>query len=242
MQPLLEIFTTSWNEHRTVEKLINWYRDRVPDCAITVFDNESSDYGSTRRICEIYEARFMTFSTDGKMAEEVLIQLRNTAWKSTAAKFAIVCDSDELVDISESQLLSCGDGEKWNLCKCHGVELFGHDADLCGEFWGIDSEGYSKSVLFYAPAVDSMNFFAGSHSCSPAMNPGYEQKWCEEKINLYHTKWQSWEKGLVRQNEIKNKGISQFSQDRKWNFHYSLPDSAHEEYFRNGYEKRRRFL
>lgn len=240
-RPLLEVFTTSWNEPFVVEKLINWYRHRVPGCAITVFDNESCDGWATRRICEMYEARFSTFKTDGEMDEGTMIHLRNNAWKMSTAKFIIVCDSDELVDITEQDLLDCNDGELWNLCKCNGVELFGHTLMDNGAFYGVESEGYSKSVLFHRDSVVSMNFAPGSHTCNPTMQPGIQPKWNPNKVNLFHTKWQDWDYGIERQHAIREKGVSADSKQRGWGFHYSLPDSAHDEYFNNGYAKRKRY-
>jgi hypothetical protein len=239
--PLLEVFTTSWNEPETVEKLIKWYRDRVPGCAITVFDNESGDLGETRFICERNGVKFMVFSTDGSMDESSLIAIRNNAWKISTAKFIIVCDSDELVDIAEQDLIDCNNGEAWNLCKCNGVELFGHADEDNGYFYGVESEGYSKSVLFHRDSVVSMNFAPGSHTCNPTMQPGIQPRWNPNKVNLFHTKWKDWDYGIERQHAIREKGVSADSKQKGWNFHYSLPDSAHEDYFQKGYERRKRY-
>lgn len=239
-QPLLEVFTTSWNEPETVERLILWYRHRVPGCLISVCENTNTwAQTKTTDLVSKYSIKLGMFDTKEKMDEDHLIWIRNTIWKGSTAKFVIVCDSDELVDVTEQDLLACNDGEEWNLCKCHGVELFGHEAADGGRFFGVDADGYSKSVLFHRASVESMNFAAGSHTCSPTMNMGYLPKWNPAQINLYHTKWQDWDRGLARQHQIRDRGVSEQSVRNGWNFHYSLPDFAHEEYFRNGYEKRK---
>lgn len=237
---LLEVFTTSYNEPDTVKRFIEWYRGHVPSCKINVFDNESSDGGATKELCEKMGVRFMTFSTNGKMDESALIMLRNYSWKDSCADFVIVCDSDELVDVTEQYLIDCNNGDKWNLCKCHGVELFGHEDEDAGIFYGSDSPGYNKSVLFHRQSVEHMNFAPGSHSCNPVMREGVKQKWITN-INLFHTKWQDWQKGIDRQHAIRDKGIAEDSKRRGWNFHYSLPDYRHEEYFKNGYSGRVRY-
>lgn len=242
MRKLLEVFTTSYNEPKTIKKLIDFYRQRVPDCAITVFDNESTDGGETERICVEHNVTFRTFNTNGKMDEAALIMLRNNSWKISDSRFAIVCDSDELVDVAEEDLLVCNDGEWWNVCHCQGVELFGTKDDNPDEFWGVDSVGYSKSVLFHIPSIESMNFAPGSHQCNPTTKNGLPLKWSPNRFKLYHTKWQNWDEGLSRQKEIKEKGITEHSKKLGWNFHYSLPDSAHEEYFSKAYAQRRRYL
>jgi hypothetical protein len=238
--PLLEVFTTIYNEPETVRRLIKWYRDRVPGCAITVFDNESDpvEAEETAKICQKNNVTMHTFSTGGKMDEAALILIRNHGWMTSDAAFVVVCDSDELVDVTEADLIDCNYGEKWNLCKCHGVELFGRRDEDEGRFYGVESEGYSKSVLFHRKSVAHMNFAPGSHTCSPSMNQGYEPRWSPFGPYLFHTKWQDWDEGIARQHAIRDKGIAEDSKQKGWNFHYSLPDSDHKNYFEQGYAKR----
>lgn len=238
MSPTLDIFTTSYNEPETVATLIDWYRKRVPHCNIVVLDNESDDNGQTRQICANNSVRFETFSTGGVMDESALIYLRNNAWKGSKADFVIVCDSDELVDVNIDVLKQSESGAWWNLCQCQGVELFGRINEDLGKFYGTKSEGYSKSVLFHRPSVVDMNFAPGSHTCGPTMKDGVAPMWISGRVNLFHTKWQDWGSGLDRQHAIRDKGLAESNKRNGWNFHYSLPDSAHEEYFNAGYAKR----
>jgi len=241
MENLLEVFTTTWNEPETLEKLIKWYRLRVPDCKITVNDNESIDLGRTADLCRKYGCSLFSFSTGGKMDEGALIYLRNNVWKNSSAQFAIVCDSDELVDVTESDLLDCGDGEKWNLCKCNGIELFGTAEDEPDSMWGSDANGYCKSVLFHRESVLNMNFTPGSHTCSPLMQVGITQKWSPVRFNLFHTKWQNFATAIARQHMIHEKGRSVESVSMGWGFHYDVDDEAHRKYFQKGFEKRERY-
>jgi len=241
MENLLEVFTTTWNEPETLEKLIKWYRLRVPDCKITVNDNESIDLGRTADLCRKYGCSLFSFSTGGKMDEGALIYLRNNVWKNSSAQFTIVCDSDELVDVTKSDLLACEDGRIWNLCKCNGIELFGTNEDEPESMYGSPAVGYCKSVLFHRASVVEMNFAPGSHTCSPVMRNGFLQKWSEKRFNLFHTKWQNLAAGLTRQHMIHAKGRSQDSIGKGWGFHYDVADEEHYKYFQKGFEKRERY-
>lgn len=237
MRPLLEIFTTSFNEKFTVQELITFYREKVPDCLITIQDNMSDD--GTDVIAKENNCKFIQFDTEGKMDEKTLINLRNNSWKDSEAYYVCICDSDELVNVNKEELLANLDNMRnqqsyWNVCKTNGIELFGHDKFFKDATMGLYSEGYSKMAIFIKDAISTMNYGAGSHNASPIANEGYEIKYMENPFELYHTKWQNFEAGIKRQNEIKIKDVSADSKSKGWNFHYSLDNEAHKSYFDAG--------
>jgi hypothetical protein len=61
-RPLLQVYTTTFKEPLVLKELIDFYRKRVPDCIITVQDNESNDE-VTRQIAEDNNCEFRSFST-----------------------------------------------------------------------------------------------------------------------------------------------------------------------------------
>lgn len=235
-RPLLEIFTTSWNEECTILELISFYRGLVPNCLITVQDNMSTD--NTEKLCKDNNVKFTTFDTQGKMDEKTLINLRSNSWKNSEAIYVITCDCDELVDISELELLKNLSNNQWNITKCNGVELFGNDKNIKDANYGIYSKGYSKTVLWMKDAIKESILSPGNHTSKFIPNAGYELKYNEFPPNLYHTKWMDYDKGIKRQNQIKNKGVSQDSIFKGWNFHYNLSDSHHQSYWENGMKNR----
>lgn len=235
-RPLLHVFTTSYQEVKTIMELITFYRERIPNCLITVYDNMSDD--NTEQICKENNVEFIQFDTNGKMDEKTLIELRNNNWKNSEANYIIVCDSDELVDITEKELLDNLENPSWTVSKCKGVELFGNDKFFKDAYYGVYSEGYSKKVLFLKDAIESMNFEAGSHKANPTPNLGFGVIYNENPPKLYHTKWQDFEEGITRQNMIKNKGVSEDSKKKGWNFHYNLSDNIHKDYWQNGFNNR----
>lgn len=235
-KPLLEIFTTTYNMESSIKEFIDFYRNRVPNCNIMIYDNMSVD--NTVNICRENNVNTVSFDTQGKMDEKTLIEIRNNCWKNSQAEFIIVCDSDEFVTITEKELLEA----TWNISKCKGIELFEENWMPIEEYTeGLFSEGYSKKVLFKKNAIQEMNFAPGSHSCSPIPKQGIQLIWNENPPFLLHGKWRSWENGRIRQNEMKIKGVSEDSKRKGWNFHYSLPDSDHRNYFMNGINNKIKF-
>lgn len=229
MENLLHIFTTSWNDQRGMGEFITWYRNKVSNCKITVYDNLSDD--NTKQIalennCEVFD-----FHTDGKMDEKTLIEIRNNCWKNSDCKYIAVVDLDELIDIDLEELEN---NIIWTVNKCNGVEIFGHNKLFRDSFYGVYSLGYSKKVLWLKEAIREPNLEAGSHNSSPIPNEGFEIIYNENPFKLYHTKWQDWEDGLARQKQIAEKGISQDSKSKGWNFHYGLDENTHRNYFENG--------
>ena len=237
-KPLLEVFTTSWNERNTILELINFYRSLVPDCLIHVQDNMSTD--DTEEVCKENNVKFTSFDTDNKMDEGVLIKLRNNSWKNSNAHYVIVCDSDELVEVNKEELLSNLNDIKWTVAKCKGVELFGNDKQFKDAKYGVFSEGYSKKVLWLRKAIKESILSPGSHTANFIPNEGFQIIYNENPPFLYHTKWMDYEYGINRQKQIKEKGISKESKSKGWNFHYSLSEQKHFDYWQNGMRNRKK--
>jgi glycosyltransferase involved in cell wall biosynthesis len=233
---LLEVFTISYQESDTIMELINFYRERVPDCIINVLDNMSTD--DTEKICKENNVNFSQFDTGGKMDEQTLINLRNNSWKNSDAKFVVMCDSDELVDVNQKDLEECYENNTWNVCKCIGYELYGYDKHFKDAFYGVHGGGYDKVALFRRDQIEEMNYSPGSHSCDSKSKNGVPIIFCQKSVSLYHTKWMNFEYGLKRQNMIKEKGRSEDSISKGWDYHYELPDSDHIKWFTTLYDVR----
>ena len=77
--PLLEVFVCTWCEDKILLDFIQWYRSRVPDCLITVYDNMSDD--RTVEIALDNECKVIPYDTSGYMDEQTLMNIRNNCWK-----------------------------------------------------------------------------------------------------------------------------------------------------------------
>jgi hypothetical protein len=228
MTPLLDVYTVTWNEQIFLHDFIKFYKNRC-ECNIIILDNDSTD--QTVEIAKDYGCEVRSFSTNNQMDEHTLIKIRNTCWLDSTAKFRIVCDSDEFVDVNQS-MLENAIKEEWDYCICEGYEMFGF-----GEKWealvrGIRSVGYCKPVLF-KDTIHGMNFAPGSHSANPTTLRRENPLFVINYPKLYHTKWRDYTYGLNRQRILAQR-VSSNSKNNGWNFHYGLDESIHKEYFMNG--------
>jgi glycosyltransferase involved in cell wall biosynthesis len=231
MNNLIEIHVITFNEEKTILDFIVFYRNNLPDVRIIAHDNESTD--NTVHILKTFNCEVIPFSTDGKMDEFTLMGIRNNCWKDSTAKWIIVVDSDEFVQITPEQLT-----DDFNIIKCAGFEIFGEGEIFEELLYGVESVGYSKPAIFKREDFVEINYAPGNHTCSPQPVEGKEIKWCQKEIRLYHTKWRSWENGINKAKEIAPR-VSEESKLFGWNFHYSLDDSIHKDYYENGLKLRR---
>lgn len=239
-KPLLEIFVTTWNEEKILPDFIKWYRSRVPDCLITVIDNQSTDL--TTKIAFENECKIISFTSNNEMDEQTLMNIRNNCWKDSEAEWCLVVDCDELVDIDTHFLKTNNTGM---IFKCVGYEMFGTEEDTIETLiQGCPSAGYCKPVLFRNHYFEEINLKPGSHDAEPLINKGitdvlktFSIVWDSTSVNLYHTKWRSWTNGIERA-RLLAKRRSEHSKQMGWNFHYELDESIHKDYYDNGIKNR----
>lgn len=232
-KPLLEIFVVCWNESKILPDFIKWYRDRVPNCLITVYDNNSDD--NTFDIALDNECKVIPFDTGGYMDEQTLMNIRNNCWKQSEAKWCLVVDADELVKF-DLQMLEEAYDLSANIYKCVGYEMFGTEKDTIQTLTqGCSSAGYCKPVLFKPKYFNEIGLLPGSHDAVPI--PKIETIWGLPIFDMYHTKWRSWSNGIERA-RLLAKRRSEHSKQMGWNFHYELDESVHLDYYTNGIKSR----
>ena len=233
-KPLLEIFVCTWNEEKILPDFIKWYRSRISNCLITIIDNCSTD--KTVEIALDNECKVISFNTNNQMDEKTLMDIRNNCWKDSEAKWILIVDADELVDVTLDLLIPIRIG---SVFKCKGFEMFGNEEDTIETLTqGCESAGYCKPVLFKREVVKEINLTPGSHSCNPIPNKYCEITIIESKPNFYHTKWRSWANGIERARLLAERR-SDHSKQMGWNFHYELDESIHKAYYDNGIRNRK---
>lgn len=233
---LLHVFTVTWNEDKILPDFIKWYRDRIPNCLITIYDNQSTD--KTVQIGLDNNCEIISFNTRETMDELTLTSIRNVCWLKSKANYICIVDADEWVDLKRSILISNEKKREWNICKCLGYEIFGKEGDNQEDLlYGCYSNGYSKPVLFKRQEIQSLNLVPGSHGAIPHASKGFKIKIKEDFPNLYHTKFRSWSHAWERTQLLKNRK-SENSRRLKHNLHYDLPESVLKEYYLDGLKNR----
>jgi glycosyltransferase involved in cell wall biosynthesis len=174
---MIEIFTVVKDAEDIVEYYINHYRTAFPGCIINIYDNNSKD--KTVEICKAYSCNVFNFP---KYTEFLLQDFKNGVWKKSSADWVIVCDIDELLQITLEDLQVLDP-------ECNAISTIGYNMisssptiDWSSLTQGSYSKMYSKSVMFKPQSIKNINYCIGAHMCNPSPKFVYSKK----IFNLLH--------------------------------------------------------
>jgi glycosyltransferase involved in cell wall biosynthesis len=179
----VEVFSIMKNEEELLPFYLKHYQNKFKDCIINVYDNGSTD--NSIQICKEAGCNIGIFPL---YTEELLKDWKNNIWKNSDADWIIVCDIDELLDMSMSDLLSLE--ESVNVIKTQGynmIDITLDDLPIEELTYGSPSDGYSKSVMFKNKSISEINYTAGSHTANPLPDPVYS----DHVYKLLHYKKQN---------------------------------------------------
>ena len=160
----VEIFTTVGNMEYIVPLFLKHYKAAFPDAVINVYTCNSTDNSvklCQEAGCNIYE--FFGYVPYKK--EQPLTFLKNNRWKESKADWVIVCDIDELCQITQEDLKDLTDVD---IIQFSGYNMFDEDGVKDPELmvWGAPSSPYSKCCMF-RPRIRNINYKPGAHECLP---------------------------------------------------------------------------
>ncbi len=179
----VEIFSIMKNEQFMLPFYLKHYKNKFFDCIINVYDNGSTD--DSIQICKDAGCNIGVFPV---YTEELLQDWKNNIWKNSDADWIIVCDIDELLDMSMNDLLALQ--ENVNVIKTQGynmIDVTKDDLPIEELTYGSPSEGYSKLVMFKNKSINEINYSGGAHTANPLPNPVFSEK----TFNLLHYKKQN---------------------------------------------------
>ncbi len=177
---MVTVYTLTYNEELLIQFMIDHYRERFPGCWIVVNDNMSTD--STVNIarkngCDVI------IDTKPRKLDEPLTKIKNSCWKDANTDWVLVCDLDELLDISEAQLKA---EEKMGttIIRSEGYNMVAMDEnlDITGMKYGARDVGHDKNYLFNKKYISDINYSPGAHVSYPIGTAVYSKK----IYKLYH--------------------------------------------------------
>ena len=217
----INIFLLCYNEELIIKNTINYYRNRLPNCNITIYDNMSSD--NSELIAKNNNCNIIKFDTKGEDNEIKKMRIINNSWKKIKKGWIIVADMDEWLDINMNDLIEEYKNGS-SILSIQGFEMIGEsnsvlldDIELNSINKCILNSNMSKNICFLREKIINMNYTAGHHNCNPISNQLI--KYSDKIYNLKHMNFL----GLPY---ITNKIINRYKRNQsmqkiKLNIHYT---------------------
>jgi glycosyltransferase involved in cell wall biosynthesis len=214
---MISVFTISFNEEVMLPFLIKWYRGRFPGCKITIWDNESTD--DTVRIAKAMGAEVGIYKTGGRLSDRTFRDIKNTCYQNADTDWVVVCDVDELIDVTEDELraeelkgTTILDCSCWNVVNKEGVK------SIAEMNYGLAYPGLTaKRICFNKSKVKAINFDIGAHIAYPEG----EIVFSHFLYNLYHYKWLGF-RYVVNRYKLFASRLSEENLKNKWSYHYKF--------------------
>ena len=176
----INIFILCFNESILLPRTINHYKKNLPNCIITIYDNESTD--NSVEIAKSLGCKIISWSSQNIIDDYKYIDIKNNCWKNIENGWIIVLDMDEWLCVTENQLqdeLSNGT----TILNIYGVEMIGEstnielsDIDLETITKYVDHPPESKKLCFLREKISDMNYSIGAHGSDPKGTVKYSSK------------------------------------------------------------------
>jgi glycosyltransferase involved in cell wall biosynthesis len=214
------IYAPCFNEEILIAFFIHHYRERFPSCSFVFFDNFSTD--STEQIINQNEGCIIKkYDTGGKICDSRYIEIKNNAWKDASTDWVLVCDADELLDISETQLIeeekngvTAIKGQAWDM-----VNLNRENISLEEIKHGNRAPLYDKLCLFNKKFIAEINYGPGCHFAAPTgkvkTSPNTYLIYHMSNLSIFHK---------VQKYRTYNSRLSDENKRNGWGAHYSYDE------------------
>lgn len=170
----INIFLLCYNEELIIENTINHYKNNFPNSTIYIINNFSTDNSvkiALDKGCNIIN------STSEKLRKNLddveFIFIKNNYWKKYNRGWTIICDMDELLDISEKELEY--ESKLGNtIISTLGIQMVGEstkdnlsDIKIEDINKGFYDNHFNKTICFNTKFITDINFSIGAHSSLP---------------------------------------------------------------------------
>ena len=163
---MITVYTVAYNEEVLIQFMIDHYRSRFPNCKIVVYDNMSTD--KTVSIAKDNNCEIVPYNTNNMLNDNKYLEIKNNCWKSATTDWVLVCDVDEMLNITEEQL-KYEESLGTTVIRSEGYNMVNMEDnyDLANIDHGARCSPYDKSYLFNKSQIKEINYVHGCHSCNP---------------------------------------------------------------------------
>lgn len=211
---MVTVHLITYNEEQMIEFFVKHYRKIFPNCIIKVYDNYSTD--NTVKIAENLGCQINYYDSNNKLSDSKYLEIKNNCWKDSETDWVVVCDCDELILITEEELINESN---------NGVTLFKFDAynmvnteetlNLDEMTLGFRDSVWDKTLLFNKFKINEINYQPGCHASYPIGDVRYT-------TNIYkmlHYKYLGVEYTISRYKMFADR-LSDENKRMGWGYHY----------------------
>ena len=173
----IHIFLLCYNESVLLPHTVNHYKKYLPNCSITIYDNESTD--DSVQIAQELGCNIVSWNSQNCIDDFKYKEIKNNCWKSVDSGWIIMADMDEFLCITEEELqLEMNAGV--TMLTTVGYDMIGESTTLdLSDIHLQDIKKYvvnpyeSKKLCFLRPDIQEINYECGAHTCNPIGNVMY---------------------------------------------------------------------
>jgi len=169
---MVNIFMLCHNEEVVLPHSIDHYRTNFPNCRIFIYDNMSTDRSgeiATEKLCSV-----TVWNSNEEVDDEQFMAFKRFIWRSVPQnEWIIVCDVDEWLCITESQLRE-EDKHGTTVLNVKGFQMMAKSE--CDDLSDIEDihnlsramtnhTWESKKLCFKKGPIKGMTYKLGAHSC-----------------------------------------------------------------------------
>ena len=171
--PIVHVFILCYNEEVLIKDTILHYKRYLPNCKITIYDNESTD--SSVAIAISHGCDIVNWNSNDFIDDKQYIQIKDNCWKTlNDGEWAVVIDMDEWLCITEVELAE-EDAKGTTILNVEGCNVIGDsqnldlsDIDLHGLNMAIRNWHWeSKNLCFKKGPITDIRYGIGAHDCRP---------------------------------------------------------------------------
>ena len=167
----INVFIICYNESAMLPHTIKHYRKYLPNCTITILDNQSTD--NSVEIATSLGCNCITWNTNNIIDDYKLRDLKNNCWKNVQSGWIIVADMDEFLYVTEKEL-EREYVQGTTILRVKGYDMNGEsnttdltDIDLQQIVKYVDNNLESKNLCFLREKITDINYDFGAHTCHP---------------------------------------------------------------------------
>lgn len=218
--PKVTIHTISYNEEVLIDFFVKHYRKQFSNCVIKVWDNYSSD--NTAKIAKELGCEVFYYDSEDSLDDSKYLEIKNHMWKKADTDWVIVCDVDELLEVSEDDI-NTFEKEEINIINFSGYTLVNRKnvIDLKSMNMGFRDKEYDKFYMFNKKYVKEINYGYGAHQAAPTFQTNIIIKHSKKTYNAYHYKYLSKQYSTARK-DLYEKRMSRINKAVGVGYQYAM--------------------